>query len=463
MSLPHGWTLASLGELVTLQTGPFGSSLHQSDYVTGGTPIVNPMHIRGGRIRPSAEHTVAAQTVERLSDFKLHCGDIVIGRRGEMGRCAVVTAREQGWLCGTGSMIIRCTVALLPAFLQRLLTTRESVDFLGQESVGSTMANLNQKILLGLPVRLPPLAEQQRIVDSLETSDPSLDDAVAELATAKRKLAFYRQSLLKSAVEGALTAEWRDRRGLAHGDTANLPADWQLCAINEIGTVQLGRQRSPDKLGGANPTPYVRAANITEQGVDLSDVLAMDFSESEIRTFALQPGDVLLTEASGSAEHVGRPAVWSRVEGTYCFQNTVVRFRPRSVSSEFAYFLFMAQQKLGVFAKLSAGVGINHLSAGKFGRLQVPVPPADEQQEIVERLQAAFEAVAEQERAIDWAMSRASAQRQNILRAAFSGQLVPQDPNDEPASVLLERIRAQRVASGDKPTARRPRKAKTAA
>ncbi|KPF45248.1 hypothetical protein D621_18060 [beta proteobacterium AAP51] len=121
----------------------------------------------------------------------------------------------------------------------------------------------------------------------------------------------------------------------------------------------------------------------------------------------------------------------------------------------------MAQQKLGVFASLSAGVGINHLSAGKFGRLRVLVPPLAEQKEIVERLEAAFEAVEEQERTIEWSMARAAAQRQNILRAAFSGQLVPQDSSDEPASVLLERIRAQRQAAvpSTKRKAGRPAKA----
>jgi type I restriction enzyme, S subunit len=209
--------------------------------------------------------------------------------------------------------------------------------------------------------------------------------------------------------------------------------------------VQLGRQRSPSKIGKANPTPYIRAANITEGGVDLSDVLEMEFSETEKETFALKVGDVLLTEASGSPAHVGRPAIWMHADGLYCFQNTVLRFSPGGISSEYAFYSFLAMQKLGVFRKLSGGVGINHLSAGKFSKLPMPLPPIAEQLALIEQITECFSRCADQIAFNAHSLKQSTAQRQNILRAAFAGQLVPQDPNDEPASVLLERIRAERA------------------
>ena len=131
-------------------------------------------------------------------------------------------------------------------------------------------------------------------------------------------------------------------------DLPVLPQGWEWASIEQLGDVQLGRQRSPDKVGGASPTPYIRAANVTEAGVDLRDVLGMDFSDTEKQTFALKAGDVLLTEASGSAEHVGRPAIWSHADGLYCFQNTMLRFSPLGIGSEFAFYSFLAMQKLGV-------------------------------------------------------------------------------------------------------------------
>ena len=227
-----------------------------------------------------------------------------------------------------------------------------------------------------------------------------------------------------------------------------------------MGEVQLGRQRSPDKVGGASPSKYIRAANITERGVALDDVLVMDFSENEKDTFALKSGDVLLTEASGSPEHVGRPALWPGSSDIHCFQNTVLRFTAYAISPQFAFYLFMAQQKLGVFRRLAGGVGINHLSASKFSGLAVPVPPMPEQFAIVEQLSEAFSRVDDEQTAIDRLMRLCAAQRQNILHAAFAGQLVPQDPADEPAGVLLARIREQRTGQTAEPRLARRRTAK---
>lgn len=202
-------------------------------------------------------------------------------------------------------------------------------------------------------------------------------------------------------------------------DLPELPQGWVWASVEQLGDVQLGRQRSPDKLKGISPTRYMRAANITEAGINFSDVLEMDFSEQERATFALGAGDVLLTEASGSAEHVGRPAIWPSVDELYCFQNTVLRFRPQGIGSEFAFYSFLAMQKLGVFSNLSGGVGINHLSAGKFSKLPVALPASKEQVQVVRELVARFAAVEEQEQAITHSLKQSTAQRQNILRAAF--------------------------------------------
>ena len=103
--LKAGWQVVTIEQvLVELRTGPFGSSLHQSDYQVGGVPVVNPASIQNEYIVPIEKMAVGVATLNRLSTFKLKAGDIVMGRRGEMGRCAVVTDREAGWLCGTGSL-----------------------------------------------------------------------------------------------------------------------------------------------------------------------------------------------------------------------------------------------------------------------------------------------------------------------------------------------------------------------
>jgi type I restriction enzyme S subunit len=167
--LPMGWHPASLDQVIDeLQTGPFGSSLHQSDYQVGGTPVINPASIQNERLVPIDKMAVGPATLERLATFRLKARDIVIGRRGEMGRCAVVSEREHGWLCGTGSLILRPSRFVYPRFLALLIGSPVVRAYLGGSAVGSTMQNLNQAILLNLAFGLPPFSEQQRIVAKVD-------------------------------------------------------------------------------------------------------------------------------------------------------------------------------------------------------------------------------------------------------------------------------------------------------
>lgn len=141
------WNWLSLGQAAILKTGPFGSALHSSDYIRDGVPVINPMHIRDGRLWPTAEMTVDRANADRLSEFRLQAGDVVMGRRGDAGRCAVVPLVAEGWICGTGSLIIRPRQEVNPRFLQLILSSSEMVQQITSTSVGTTMVNLNQVAL----------------------------------------------------------------------------------------------------------------------------------------------------------------------------------------------------------------------------------------------------------------------------------------------------------------------------
>lgn len=167
--IPESWKWVRFSDLMNaMSTGPFGSMLHKSDYVSKGIPLVNPANIVNGKIIPSEKMMVSADTAQRLESYRLHAGMIVIGRRGEMGRCAVVSEKENGWICGTGSFFLTPSPLLFVDYIQILFTTHYAKAYLGGESVGTTMSNLNHKILSKMPVPFPPLAEQKRIVEKLE-------------------------------------------------------------------------------------------------------------------------------------------------------------------------------------------------------------------------------------------------------------------------------------------------------
>jgi type I restriction enzyme, S subunit len=199
---PNDWRISALGELASFKTGPFGSALHKSDYVQGGVPVVNPMQIVDGKIRPSPSMAISDHAARKLSEFRLSEGDVVIGRRGEMGRCAYVSGTEDGWLCGTGSMIIRTTASLDAEFLQRLLSSRRVIADIEKASVGSTMINLNQRTLARLRIATPPtILEQDRI-------SRALSDVDALIASLEQLLAKERE-IKQGAMQELLTGRKR--------------------------------------------------------------------------------------------------------------------------------------------------------------------------------------------------------------------------------------------------------------
>lgn len=199
--VPLGWQLIRFDQiLVTLQTGPFGSSLHQHDYEQNGTPVINPASIIKGKIVPIAKMAIGLKTLERLASFKPKELDVVMGRRGEMGRCAVVTGKEAGWLCGTDSLILRFSEDINPHFIVMLMNAPSSRKYLGGASVGTTMQNLNQTILCNMPIGLPPLAEQHRIVAKVDELIKLCDELEIQLTTATHT----RRALLETTLHEAL-------------------------------------------------------------------------------------------------------------------------------------------------------------------------------------------------------------------------------------------------------------------
>lgn len=196
-----------LSKIVTLKTGPFGSTLHKEDYVLNGVPVINPMHINAGSITPTSNVSVSVSKADELNEFRLKTGDVVLARRGVMGRCAVVTKVENNWLCGTGSMILRPSKEVMSAYLQFCLSSQDVVSALEQQSVGSTMVNLNQGILFGLEILLPSIPEQHEIVRRVETLFAFADRLDSRYNTARTQVDNLTPSLLDKAFRGELVSQ----------------------------------------------------------------------------------------------------------------------------------------------------------------------------------------------------------------------------------------------------------------
>ncbi|MBP7468451.1 MAG: restriction endonuclease subunit S [Thauera sp.] len=192
------WQDIRLREIATFRTGPFGSALHKSDYTFDGVPVINPMHIIDGRLVPTESMSVTESAAQGLSEFRLRENDLVIGRRGEMGRCAVVKRDNDEWLCGTGSMIVRTIGSVDPSYLQRVLASPAVVSAIEESSVGSTMTNLNQKVLGSITVPLPALEEQTAISTLLS----DLDAELTALEARRDKTRALKQGMMQELLTG---------------------------------------------------------------------------------------------------------------------------------------------------------------------------------------------------------------------------------------------------------------------
>jgi type I restriction enzyme S subunit len=205
---------------IEVKTGPFGSALHKSEYVNGGIPVINPMHISEGAIRPSESMTISHQKYVSLKAWHLRKGDVVVGRRGEMGRAAVV-ASDESQLCGTGSMILRVGRHALPKYLEIILRSPTAVSYFNSASVGSTMVNLNQKIIKNLEVYFPSLSEQTEIVRRVDQLFAHADTIEKQVNNALARVNNLTQSILAKAFRGELTEQWRkDNPELISGENS---------------------------------------------------------------------------------------------------------------------------------------------------------------------------------------------------------------------------------------------------
>jgi type I restriction enzyme S subunit len=234
-------------------------------------------------------------------------------------------------------------------------------------------------------------------------------------------------------------------------DTTNLPElpeGWCWASVDQVGFVQLGRQRSPKHHAGPDMVPYLRVANVFEDRIDTRDVKEMNFTPAEQVTFGLQSGDILLNEGQ-SLELIGRPAMFRDEVPGCCFQNTLVRFRAApSLDSFYALTVFLSYLHSGRFQKIAKWTtNIAHLGAQRFAGLEFPLPPIAEQRRIAEFCQGVTTHVEHLQAALDHQGERGSSLRKSILSTAFTGELVSQDPADEPGSVLLDRIQTERAAS----------------
>ncbi|WP_437979401.1 restriction endonuclease subunit S [Sorangium sp. So ce295] len=234
-----------------------------------------------------------------------------------------------------------------------------------------------------------------------------------------------------------------------------MPPGWVSVPLGLAAEIRLGRQRSPDKANGPYMIPYLRAANVTWSGLDLSDVKQMDFKPAEQEVYRLRPGDILMSEASGSPGEVGKPAIWADEIPGCCFQNTLIRVRPPQGTTKYLYFQLLYFALSGRFLNDAKGVGIHHLGSERLSKIEVLVAPLVEQSRIVAVIEQYLSDIDAGVASLERVLANLKRYRAAVLKAACEGRLVPTEAQlsrqqegreYEPGDVLLRRITGERRA-----------------
>ena len=181
-----GWEVKKLGEISTVKTGPFGSMLHKDDYISNGIPLVNPIHIKDYRIVADVNFTISSEKAKELNNYILRRNDVIFARRGDIGRCAVVSDVEDGYLCGTGSLFVRFEHKVIPQYIMYIIRSSSFIKELISKAKGATMLNLNSTIIADLQIPLPPLSLQQdfaKRVELIEQQKAQISSTIKDLET----------------------------------------------------------------------------------------------------------------------------------------------------------------------------------------------------------------------------------------------------------------------------------------
>lgn len=442
--LPTKWTLTPLENCGEWGSGGTPTRTNPLYYQNGTIPWLIIGDLNDGIVTKAATHITEAG-LRNSSAKLLPINTLLVAMYGSIGKLGIT-----GIECATNQAIAYCKphtdIALLKYLFYVLMNSKEALLAQGQ---GGAQQNINQGILKAHNIPLAPLNEQKRIAEKLETLLARADSCQRHLARVPQILKGFRQSILAAATSGRLTERWRVEQGLEL-------SGWKETTVEQIAEVFLGRQRSPENHYGEYMRKYVRAANVTWDGWDFSDVKEMNFNPRDFEKYRLRVGDILLNEGSGSSNEVGKPAVWNGEIENCCFQNTLICVRPYGASSQYLYYLFLHTAMSRAFVKDTRGVNIFHIGKEKLASFEISLPSLAEQYEIVRRVETLLTLADRLEARWQSAKMHVAALTPSLLAKAFRGELVAQDAADESAEALLERIREARELASKEITQRKP-------
>jgi len=385
----HNRSLGDMGEWSGGQT-PFKSN---PNYWQGGTVLwVSPKDITGPLIRDSEDKiTSLALSNTRLRLYP-NTSIMIVVRSGILRHRFPVTRCTKQFTVNQDLKVLIPNNEVDAQFIFCMLNYLGPTILRRVVKAGTTVESVDIPAFLKLDIPLPPLPQQRKIARILTTLDNLIEKTEALIA----KYQSIKQGMMADLFTRGVDANGKLRPPQSaapelykQSELGWIPKEWEVCRVDEVGAVKLGRQRSPDQHSGKHTTPYLRVANVFDGWIDYSDVLEMDFTPTERETFSLIRNDILLNEGQ-SLELVGRSSMYLGEPNRYCFQNTLVRFRctPENHPT-FWQDCFQYGRSIGRFMQIaSQTTSVAHLGADRFARMMVVRPALEEQVAIAKRIRS---------------------------------------------------------------------------
>lgn len=504
--LPGGWAVACLEDLIA-PDGIFvdGDWVESKDQDPNGeVRLIQLADIADSQFMNKSSRFLTREKAVELNCTFLKKGDLMVARMPDpLGRCCIFPLEgEKRFVTVVDVCAIRPGSAEIdPRYLMRALNSPVVRAQIIALQSGSTRKRISRKNLATVPIPMPPLNEQRRIVEEIEALFEEIDRGVESLRAAKNGIALYRQSLLKSAFEGRLTADWRMQnadklenpdslltrireerevryeaalyeweRTVAKWKTRGakgrkpakpkrparpekreceslrgIPDGWFYLPFETLAwSIRNGISIKPDGIG---PLKIFRISAVRPMVFDLNDFRHISDPNGNMKNYRLNYGDLVFTRYNGSRDYVGVSAMY-RGDGTHVYPDKLVRCRIDSDIVDSAYLeaaTNCGESRTHLEGRIRTTAGQSGVSGDDIKTIPIPICSPAEQSEIVRILAARLEAAKVLDIQIDASLACVDALRQSILTKAFAGALVPQDPDDEPATALLKRIQTNRA------------------
>ena len=466
--LPNGWTMAKIHQIVSypkqdIVDGPFGSNLKASEYVNEGIPIIRLQNVERNEF---VNKNIKFVTKEKANQLKRHSfvsNDIVITKLGiPVGKaCIVPNFLPNGIIVADILRIHLNQKQISIKFLMYLINSQKIISQFASQTRGTTRPRVNLTKFRDFVFPLPPLNEQKKIVAKIEELFSLVDSAKDTLEKTLVLLKQYRQSILKHAFEGKLVPQdpndepssvllekiKKENPDKKFSDIAmekQLPKGWIWISLFEtISKIKRGPSLKCNRDGKG--IRYITSGNLREGKL----VLELDYKFlsgfDKIEQCKLNNNDLILN-CVNSIEMIGKSAVFYKKYGDAIvgFNNYGLELK-NFLNPEFANYFFQSSiAKNQIYFLIKRAVNQVSFATNELKRINVSLPPLNEQKRIVAKIEESFSLIEKNEILIEQLLLQYSKIKNSILKQAFEGKLVPQDPNDEPAEVLLQRIREEK-------------------